>query len=800
MTIHRYLLALSLLFSICASAQQIITENGKAYRLHTVAKGEGFYRLSVNYGVSQEEIIIANPDLRKTGLVEGVTIRIPMKSQEAIQEANDENRPTKIHVVTAGQTAFSISRLYDMTLPQLIQLNPDVASGVREGQQLRVFSSDNEKPQQPSTSPVPQPTNATVGYVIKKGDTLYSVAKAHGLTIPQFMKLNPNVGAVLKEGDIVNVPLNSAITTYVLHTIEPGETLYSIGRRYGVKPQQISEANLSLNASSLPVGSVIRIPSSQIPDEDDSFVYHRMQPGETLFSLTIRYDILQDKIQAVNPGVDWNKLSIGQIIAVPKKVALSHVIYKEHTVGRRETLFSIAAHYDISVDDLRAANDNISPSDLKKGMLLRIPQVVENEISAPATTDTSFIGNRSDNPFSAINADYDYVRDGKPTINVFLMLPFDATTELSRLRASGVNIDNRSFDFKPRRYVEFFEGVRLALDSLASAGANISLKVYDTNSRLDAVNQLTAASSTPDLIIGPAHLTEMPDVFRYSETHHVPLVLPFAQADSNLIHNPFIFQASYIDTISTCAMDAQILEDCRIAGDKMIIISPNTKSSSDKKRVEFFKSKCAELGIEYVEHDYNTSKTDAFISALSIEKKNCIVLPTTDEARVNSVIVSMAGCLEAHPELRTRLLATSNYLAFNTIEYDVFHKLSTQIFSTYAVDYDDPKANYIIEKYRELYETEPVAIRPYFQRLKSMSGFSEYGLWGYDIAMFFVNARLSLGKNFYRRINEVKSTQLQSNFFFRSLTNWGGWVNVGLKKISFNVDGTVRVANINVIQ
>ena len=86
---------------------------------------------------------------------------------------------------------------------------------------------------------------------------------------------------------------------------------------------------------------------------------------------------------------------------------------------------------------------------------------------------------------------------------------------------------------------------------------------------------------------------------------------------------------------------------------------------------------------------------------------------------------------------------------------------------------------------------------PYFQRLKPMSGYSEYGLWGYDIAFNFVGARISLGPDFMRRISSYRPMLLQSNFHFRSLTNWGGAVNIGLKTLIFTPDGSISVKSID---
>lgn len=764
------MLALAAALSAAPSlAQQVVTEGGKSYKLHTVAKGEGFYRLSVENGVTQEDILSANPNLKNTGLVEGVVVRIPIK----------QSQPAA-YTVRKGDTAYSIAKSHGISVARLLELNPSASAGVKEGQVLKISAAA-----QPQAE-----AKHLVDYVVEKGETTYSIAQGHGLTVAQFLALNPSVMSGLKAGDVVKVP-SDVRDAYVLHVIADGETLYSIGARYGVKVQQIIDANVALNPAQLPVGTAVRIPQSRIPQEDDAFYYHRVARGETLYSLCVKYNVLQDKIMAVNNGVRWDALRVGEVIAVPKEK--QHKLeYDTYEVGRRETLFSIAQAEGVSVDDIIAANDGLTAETLQRGMTIRIPRLVEAADARPATADTAYIGDsRSTGQWGQ---DYDYVASGRPTVNVFLMLPFNAYGEMKELRESGVDTNKQSYAFKSRRYVEFYEGVRMALDSLAEAGANINLKVFDTNNRLQAINQLNVCATKPDLIIGPAHRDEMADVMAYANDMRVPVVLPFAQCDSTILDNPYIFQASVIDSITGKEILTQMAR--RLVGRHVIMIKSKTRAKADAFRASMLRRLCAEAGISVVEHDYNTSSPAGFLACLREDVPNVVVIPTNNEARVNSVLTSLAGVVAQKPAASVELWATSEWLTFQTIEIDVFHRLNTKIFTTFAVDEADPQTAWQLNKYRRRYFTEPIAFTPYFQRLKPMSGFSEYGLWGYDIAMKFVGARVMMGPGFVRNVNAFRPHALQSNFRFRSLTNWGGAVNVGLKTITFRPGGAVEVANV----
>lgn len=719
-----------------AYGQEIVSENGRAYKLHTVKKGEGFYRLSVDNGVTQEDILSANPQLRTTGLVAGVKIKIPLvKGKGGKEEGPAKKAPDTVEQkqVTANKT-----------------------------------------------------------HTVAAGETAYSVARQYGVDIAALLSANPAAKAGVKVGDILIIPGQQS--GYVLHIIAAGETLYSIGTRYGVKAQQILDANFALDAAALPVGSTIRIPASNIPAEDEGYVYHRVAAGETLFALSVKFNLAQDVIKSLNPGLDWNALQLGQIVALPKAATVVETVtYTNHNVGKKETLYSISKSEGISVEELIAANPGLTAESLKKGMTLRIPHRTQSEEHrTPATTDPTYIGNEGEEPAPA--AAWDYVAQGRPTIHVMLLLPFNAHHELNEMRKAGVSMSTGTWPFGSRRYVEFYEGVRLALDSLAQGGANIDLQVCDCSSRLAVLNAVQGAKHKPDLIIGPAKREGIGDVLHFALQNHVPVVLPFAQADSAILDNPYAFQASLIDSISSREQYMRQFDD--LAGAHVVMVSSSWLSPKDKQRAELFAQACHKRGLDFQNFTYNVKDPRSFLPCLQIGKRNVVLMESTNEAQVNSILTSLSGVIDQKDTASVELWATSAILSYQTIEAEVYHRLNTHVFSSFGIDQNNPATQRVLNLYRQRYSTEPIAFTPYFSRLKKNSGFSEYGLWGYDIALKFVGARTYLGPGFIRRINDYKPPLAQSNFLFRNITNWGGQINLGLKLIVFHRDGRVTVTDL----
>src|SRR5690554_1362966 len=135
------------LFFTFAQSNQIPTDakkiqlDGKEFYLHVVKKSEGLYRISVNYGVSMNEILKANPDLDEQ-LKLGQIVRIPIISgRNSDVKEMEQSREYIFHTVEKGQTAYFIARKYDLTLEQLYSFNPGIESGLVVGTILKIPTS-----------------------------------------------------------------------------------------------------------------------------------------------------------------------------------------------------------------------------------------------------------------------------------------------------------------------------------------------------------------------------------------------------------------------------------------------------------------------------------------------------------------------------------------------------------------------------------------------------------------------------------------------------------------------------------
>ncbi len=187
---------------------------------------------------------------------------------------------------------------------------------------------------------------------------------------------------------------------YVVYQVGAKETLYSISRRYGTTILAILEQNPSADAG-LEVGQILKIPyaprvKSQPAIQTADGLIHKVATKETLFSIARQYNVSVDDIKTWNNLKD-NSLSLGQDIIIKRKPAVDPLVTKEtpsaaktHTVVAKETLFSISRQYGMTIQQLKEWND-IQENELKVGQVLTVAVPVSSAAVNLTTVTTTTV-------------------------------------------------------------------------------------------------------------------------------------------------------------------------------------------------------------------------------------------------------------------------------------------------------------------------------------------------------------------------------------------------------------------------
>lgn len=216
--------------------------------------------------------------------------------------------------------------------------------------------------------------DSIIEHKIQKGETAYFIAQKYKVSVDEIYKLNPESQNGIKDNQIIKIPVHVAekqnSNQQITHVVGAKETLFGLSKQYNVAVEALQNANPIL-ANGLQIGQELIIPQnsanfSKTEITTSSKASHQVVAKESLFSIARQYNVSVNDLENLNKDLLINGLQIGQTISIPnKRKTLDgrvRVINQEtvfHVVEPKETKFSIAKKYGISIDQLESQNPEI---------------------------------------------------------------------------------------------------------------------------------------------------------------------------------------------------------------------------------------------------------------------------------------------------------------------------------------------------------------------------------------------------------------------------------------------------------
>ncbi|WP_291138660.1 LysM peptidoglycan-binding domain-containing protein [Flavobacterium sp. UBA7663] len=223
------------------------------------------------------------------------------------------------HVVAKGETVFQIAKKYEVTPFDIYRLNPDAKNGVQENTTLLIPKGT---------------TGKAITHVVGEKETLFGIAKKYNISVSDLENWNKvSLQNGLKKGQEIfvskpaAVDLKSVATPFVTkpkavsnattHLVEAKETKYGISTRYGLTVTELEQLNPQI-VGGLNVGQTLVLkPGVQVKKPSNvTLVEYEVQPKETLYSLSKKFDIAQGDLITLNPDLQ-DGLKIGMLLKVP---------------------------------------------------------------------------------------------------------------------------------------------------------------------------------------------------------------------------------------------------------------------------------------------------------------------------------------------------------------------------------------------------------------------------------------------------------------------------------------------------
>lgn len=261
-----------------------------------------------------------------------------------------EGITTNTYVVQKGDSLYSIANKLGTTVSELKKENNLTSNTLQIGEVLRIPTKEIYEGEE----------NV---YIVQKGDTLYSVAMANNTTVDELKRINNLTSNILSTGQLLKIP--SALLPESTYIVKKGDSLYSIANKYNTTIDELKRIN-NLTSNILSIGQVLKLPSDKVSDveKEENTISYTVQKGDSLYSIARKYSTTIDKIKDLN-NLTTNLLSIGQVLLIPTDTNLETI----YTVQKGDSLYSIAKKYDTTVDRLKQLN-NLKSNLLSIGQIL----------------------------------------------------------------------------------------------------------------------------------------------------------------------------------------------------------------------------------------------------------------------------------------------------------------------------------------------------------------------------------------------------------------------------------------------
>ena len=278
------------------------------------------------------------------------------------------------YIVKSGDTLYGISNQFGVSVTELAELNGIKGSFLAVGRELKIPSKSGTNP------------NNLFMYTVVSGDTLSKIARKYNTTVKAIKDLNYLTTDNLTIGQVIRIPEmytpeeEMYMPSFINYTVKKGDSLYTIAKTYNIDINTLKKDN-SLTSNIINVGQILKIRTDEenieieecfgedyIPPETDNSINYVVKSGDSLYKIANKYNTSVSVIMNLN-NLKTSNLSIGQTLKIPVSESGGNTIV--YTVKSGDNLYSIARKYNTTVDAIKKKN-NLKTNNLSIGQKLQI--------------------------------------------------------------------------------------------------------------------------------------------------------------------------------------------------------------------------------------------------------------------------------------------------------------------------------------------------------------------------------------------------------------------------------------------
>lgn len=627
-----------------------------------------------------------------------------------------------------------------------------------------------------------------IKHTVEKGETVTKIAQKYKVTPANIYNLNPDSQNGLKPDMVLLIPKgNGAIIvektdSSTKHTIVAKETLYGLAKLYNVSVEEIENANPDLKKEGLKVGTTINIPSkkgilaaTKVEKKEDKktskktneTIFHQVEAKETKYSIAKQYGISVEDLEQSNPDIK-DGLQIGFRLKIPANASKSIVKLEEKAIEAEKKTESEPVKTD-NVGYVVLPKETLFGLSRKLGIsqenLIKLnPELKEGvrEGMVLHLPENARMSQKTDGAYADLTKSLSASKRKQLT----LLLPFN----ISKIQSDTVN--STSSRLKKDKFLnmtlDFYSGALMAIDSAKILNMNIDVKIFDSqetknSSSIATIIQQNNLQET-DLVIGPFYQTNVEKTAGILSKNNVPVISPLSK-ETGILYENLIQTMPSAEYMRDAMFDYMNSKAANIIG----IIDPK-KVSTKRYITENHKN------VKFVSFDEKGAVSlESLKSLLLKNQKNFVVLETANTYMIkiimNTLLVSMADyqiqlvILEPNEKLDSDEIVTANLAKLNLL------------YPSLARENDSPEAKIFERKYKEANKVFP----------------NQYATRGFDVT-FDALLRLSQEKTFIETLETATTEQVENKFDYEK-KNGKAYINDGFYILYFDTDLSVKVAN-----
>lgn len=410
-------------------------------------------------------------------------------------------------------------------------------------------------------------------------------------------------------------------------------------------------------------------------------------------------------------------------------------IYK---VKKKDTVFGIAKSYNITIEDLIAANPEMKKPgyELKKGDTIFIPFAKQTESTVSAAKTATATQER--------------------TIKIGIMLPL------------------HDKDGDGKRMTEYYRGVLLACEHLKTEGLHIDIATWNVPIEADIrTTLLDEHAKDRNIIFGPLYSSQVPPLARFCKDNGIKLVIPFSITGNDVYTNPNIFQVYQNRELSNTLSTDAFLN--RFEGYHPILVDCNDTTSSKGAFTAMLRSKLEKKNIKYAITNLVSSEEN-FAKAFSKTQPNVLILNTGRSPELNACLAKLDGLKNSYPQFKISLYGYTEWLLYTKTYDTYFYKYDAYIPTNFYYNPQTAATQNIEQAYKQWFGQDMIWSLPHF------------ALTGYDQAQFFIRGLKKYGDGFSGTAQQNTYSAVQTPLNFVQLPK-GGMQNQTIMLIHYAKSG-----------